>query len=101
MALPVGRTRISHESNMPRPMMSQFSIAPAATISVKKLTPMPIKFADLAAREGFAIAPLLVMQTRVVDRGKRLGECGRIVAAVFPAANTAPGMSQNDGQERR
>ena len=37
------------------------------TISVKKLTPMPIKFADLAAREGFAIAPLLVAQTVARD----------------------------------
>src|SRR5271156_4606115 len=39
---------------------------------------------------------------RRANRGKRLVECGRIVAAVvFPAANTAPGMSRNDGQERR
>src|SRR3984893_18181414 len=42
IALPVGCTRISHESNMPMPRMSQFFIGPAPTISVKKLTPIPI-----------------------------------------------------------
>jgi len=42
MMLPAGCTRISHESNMPRPRMSQFLLGPAPTISVKKLTPIPI-----------------------------------------------------------
>src|SRR5208283_1284477 len=44
------------------------------------------QFAGFAAGEGFAIAPLLVAQTCVVDRGEGLVECSHIVAAVvFPA----------------
>ena len=42
IAEPVGWIRISQESNMPKPRMSQFLTGPAPTISVKKATPMPI-----------------------------------------------------------
>ena len=42
MPLPVGWMRISAESNMAMPRMSQARDGPAPTISVKKATPMPI-----------------------------------------------------------
>ncbi len=42
MTDPVGWMRISAESNMAMPRMSQFFDGPAPTISVKKATPIPI-----------------------------------------------------------
>ena len=41
-ALPVGCTRTSAPSAMPRPRMSMCLRGPAPTVSVKKLSPMPI-----------------------------------------------------------
>ena len=40
--LPVGWTRISHESNILMPRMSKSCDGPAPTISVKLLMPMPM-----------------------------------------------------------
>ena len=74
IALPVGCARISQESNMPRPRMSQFLNGPAH------------QFARFAPPDGIAIAPLLVAQRCVTDRAQDLVERGQIVAAVVSPA---------------
>ena len=59
--LPVGWTRISHESNIFSPRMSKSCDGPAPTISVKLLIPMPIELAALA------LLGLLAAEPRIVD----------------------------------
>ena len=85
IAEPVGWIRISQESNMPSPRMSQFLTGPAPTISVKKATPMPISSGSRRA-ERRPVLLLLLPQALVVDGRQRLVHRGLIVAGiVFPA----------------
>ena len=78
---PVGWMRISQESNMPRPRMSQFFIGPAPTISVKKATPMPISLRVSPRVKASRVGRLLGAERLVVDGGERLVHRGVIVAA--------------------
>ena len=65
MPLPVGWMRISAESNIAMPRMSQARDGPAPTISVKNATPIPITLARLAAPEGLLLRLLLGAQLLV------------------------------------
>ena len=78
--LPVGWTRISHESNILMPRMSKSWDGPAPTISVKLLIPMPI------SSPRCALLGLLLAQALVVDEVHRLPEGGRVVARVVRPA---------------
>ena len=76
MALPVGWTRISHESNILIPRMSKCFDGPAPTISVKLEMPMPI------SSPRCALLGLLLAQLGVADHVHRLLQRRRVVAAV-------------------
>src|SRR6516225_9058267 len=85
ITLPVGCTRISQESNMPRPRISQFLIGPAPTISVKKLTPMPINL-RVSPRAKPSRLRRCSSQGSVADSAQGLVERRQVIATVvFPA----------------
>ncbi len=83
-ALPVGCTRSSHPSAMPRPRMSMCLRGPAPTPSVKKDTPMPMSGSDRdPARGGSGPAlRLLLAQLLVAGDAHGLPQGPRVVAGV-------------------
>ena len=56
MPVPVGWMRISAESNIAMPRMSQSRDGPAPTISVKNATPMPISSRVSPRRKASCLA---------------------------------------------
>ena len=80
MTLPVGWTRISHESNILMPRMSKSWDGPAPTISVKRAD------ADAHQLAALALLRLLLSKAGVVDRVHRLLERRRVVARVVRPA---------------
>src|SRR6187551_3349777 len=79
MPAPVGCRRISQESNIAMPRMSQFFDGPAPTISVKNETPRPMI-------SRLSLRGLLFAQAGIVDRLHHLVHGAVIVAGiVFPA----------------
>src|SRR3972149_4823697 len=78
MTLPVGWTRISHESNILMPRMSKVCEGPAPTISVNEEMPMPISSprARLSAAERAAVGDAAgrLVGVDAVDLDERIGE---------------------------
>src|SRR5215472_12682415 len=86
ITLPVGWTLISQESKHAEAQNVAILDRAGADDLGKEADPDTHQFAGLAAGEGFAVAALLVAQSRVIDGGQGLVERGQVVTTVvFPA----------------
>ena len=90
-ALPVGCTRSSAPSAMPRPRMSMCLRGPAPTASVKNETPMPISSPRAA---------LLGLLARAARRSRRSRIASRSVARVVAGVVLPAGLASCTGTAR-